>query len=477
MSEEIDGRMLRRTFDALDEDDELGQFFDGMSGFCSPNVVIGPSPPIVQEDDDRFADALAGSLSRTWTSGHLSETVKERRTVGCMRTADILDLPFPNIPFFYEIFNQGMNGAFLQSVQFGHSLRSRCHGSHRRSVLYARCIVSGIIATVQERDYRWKALVMDQLGIPEGILGDYLAHGDSVLLANLTQITRQFFRFYHPITWVEPTLGNVLETVSKFEMRNALPELQHDFCALWDEIVLEASKDSDESHDFMTRRIPYLVLRPIRHIYIALHQGTNATPVAFDASTDDDDPILERLSSYPSCNIPGHHSASKTTHLSSHPSPDLVHTPTISPTAHSSAVVPQDTTAIGSVPPSPTPGISLSPLPATIPSSELPLALQPSSASTTSRIDQVTPGPGLLPTTLVTGISSAPQEVTFTPQPNIAPNDATSNTHNVSHNVEASQDLHQLALSVQNTSPESDSEPSRHSLDTAPSSGDIDRPH
>ncbi|KAH9971832.1 hypothetical protein BGW80DRAFT_421166 [Lactifluus volemus] len=265
--------------------------------------------------------------------------------------------------------------------------------------------------------------------------------------------------------------------ISKFEMRNTLPELQHEFCALWNEIVLEASKDSEShDHDFTERRIPFWVLRPIRHIYIALHQDTNAAPVAFDASTDDFDSILERLSSYPSCNIPSHHSASETAHPSSHPSPDLAHTPTIPLTVHSITVAPQHSTDIGSVPPSPTPGISLSPLPYTIPSSALPLALQSTLASTTSRIEQVTPGPGLLPSTSVTGVSSAPQEVTLIPQPNIAPSDATFNTHILSDIVEASQDLHQLTMSVQNTSPESDSEPLRHSVDTAPSYRDIDRP-
>ncbi|KAH9953390.1 hypothetical protein BGW80DRAFT_1411075, partial [Lactifluus volemus] len=153
-----------------------------------------------------------------------------------------------------------------------------------------------------------------------------------------------------------------------------------------------------------------------------------------NAPTDDFDPILERAILVPFVQHPESSSASETTHPSSHPLQ-------ISPTPQLS----RSRTDIGSVPPSPTPGISLSPLPYTIPSSALPLALQSTLASTTSRIDQVTPGPGLLPSTSVTGVSSAPQEVTtFIPQPNIAPSDATFNTHILSDIVEASQDLHQL---------------------------------
>jgi hypothetical protein len=54
-------------------------------------------------------------------------------------------------------------------------------------------------------------------------LRHYLGHGDSVLLANLIDITLVTFRS-HPPNW-------------KF---HALPSLQHNFCALWNEIVLEA---------------------------------------------------------------------------------------------------------------------------------------------------------------------------------------------------------------------------------------------
>jgi hypothetical protein len=86
-----------------------------------------------------------------------------------------------------------------------------------------------------------------------------------------------------------------------FEM--LFPGLQHDFCALWNKFTREAQNTA--------------VLRSSRHLFIALHQGTDATPTAFDASTMVSDPVLHRPSSYPLCNVPGHHSdgaTDETTH-------------------------------------------------------------------------------------------------------------------------------------------------------------------
>jgi hypothetical protein len=93
-----------------------------------------------------------------------------------------------------------------------------------------------------------------------------------------------------------------LRCISKFDIENTLPGLQHDFCALWNEILLEARKTGKFYY-------PLYILSPIRHFYIALHQGTDCAPSAFDASTEGNDDILRFPSSYPLCNIPGHQSS------------------------------------------------------------------------------------------------------------------------------------------------------------------------
>ncbi|KAI9449220.1 hypothetical protein BJY52DRAFT_1420069 [Lactarius psammicola] len=47
-------------------------------------------------------------------------------------------------------------------------------------------------------------------------------------------------------------------------------------------------------------------LRPIRNIYIAIHQGTDTGPMRFSASTGDEDDIWRKPFSYPVCNVAGH---------------------------------------------------------------------------------------------------------------------------------------------------------------------------
>jgi Family of unknown function (DUF6535) len=300
LAAEIDGRVLSWTFDALDEDHELEQFFEGIPGFCSSNVVHNPQNILNSLGDSGLGDALSVFRSRTLSSSFLSETLRERRLMVYMKAADALRHPFLEFDNLTKVFRSDKDGV-LRSVQMGHVLRNWCHSSDSTTALYAQGIIAGIIARVPERDCRWKAIVMNQLGVSEDVLQDYLAHGASVLLANLIHITRQFFRFYHLDGWVPFHLLLIQRTISRFDIQNTSPGLQHDFCALWNEMTREAH--NDESY-----AIPFNILRPIRHIYIALHQGTNAAPTAFSTSTADDDSILHESSSYPLCNIPGHHS-------------------------------------------------------------------------------------------------------------------------------------------------------------------------
>jgi Family of unknown function (DUF6535) len=298
LSGEIDGNVLKWTFDALEEDHELEQFFDGIPGFCNSKVVDDPRASLAILGDLALGDALGRFVDRTWPSS--SEVVKERRIMICVKAADTGHLPHAANGILRGVFEHGVDGV-LQSVRLGHSLRDQLHSIDRSSSLCTQGIVAGIIASVRERDDHWVALTMDQLGLSEAVLRRYLTHGDSVLLANLIQITRQFLPSYlGGDAWMASALLHILPSISKFDIKNTLPGLRHDFCALWNEIALEASKSGPY-------RIPISILRNIRHLYIALHEGTEATPTEFSASTKDRDPILFRSSSYPSCSIPGHH--------------------------------------------------------------------------------------------------------------------------------------------------------------------------
>ncbi|KAI9453485.1 hypothetical protein BJY52DRAFT_1214146, partial [Lactarius psammicola] len=77
------------------------------------------------------------------------------------------------------------------------------------------------------------------------------------------------------------------------------PELQHEFCALWNQIVLKAQNDNDWG-------TVSSILRRIRSVYHALHQDIGSDPTRLSDSTTDVDQVLLWPSSYPVCNVAGH---------------------------------------------------------------------------------------------------------------------------------------------------------------------------
>jgi Family of unknown function (DUF6535) len=520
LSVEIDGQVLKWTYDALDEDHEPLQFFEGIPGFCSSEVV----------------DMSLGFLIRTCSASSLSDEVRQRRIAVCFQAIDALNYAFLSHGFVEKAFGLGSLNGILGSIQMGHALKSRFRHSDDYTAFCAQTIVAGIIATVPGRDYHWKTLVKDQSGISDVVHQDYLAHGDSVLLANLIHINRQFARLYykHCLSSMEV----IQQTISRFDIRNTLPGLQHDFCIFWNEVACQESIN-----------ISIWILRPIQHLYISLHQGSDA---AWDASTDGYD-----RSAYPLCNIPGHrpHTTAENTHPpavpqstvlpphpvlnaitpctvsdgSSFPPPTTDHNrirlpeesslhnvppatqiipsfdrssfasvgkhgsppsldwtqaatdaPTISPTINpDSGRLPLTVTAPSSAPhqlfaaPSGDPldpqylrvfpGSLPSPSLAPVLSDTLPAQPELSLASPAPQIDQVTPGPGLGSSTLVTTISFTAPQGTCRSHPGMAQNDSTFD--NSSNSAEPASSVPDIVADL-----------SRHSLDTVPSSRDIDCP-
>ena len=274
----IDGRALVWTYESLDEDHELEQFFSGVVGFCNSKVVGDPQSSLDGLRNWPVALALNGFLERTWSSNLVSETIKIRRLVICVRAIDaahlfhVADYRFNHASLFPP--------AFCRSVELGHSLISRSNNDDRKTVLFAQSIISCIIANVPQRNERWFSLTMHHLGISEHVLRGYLDHGDSVLLANLIHITRQFVQNVFDTNWGWFP-GALFEWLRpNYNVRDTLPKLQHDFCRLWNEIV-EQSRGIE--HPFLP-----ILLRKFYPIYLAFHAGP------------------AEIAQYGLCSIPGH---------------------------------------------------------------------------------------------------------------------------------------------------------------------------
>jgi len=263
---EIDGRALMWTYEALDEDHELEQFFAGLPGFCGSKVVDNPQPSLDGLRSWKVGEAFSGFLERTWTSNLVSETTKIRRLVICIRAVDVAYLSHAAYAILDVLF-LGNWSTLSRFVELGHSLISWGNNDDRETTLFAQGIISCSIANVLERNERWFSLTMDHLGISEHVLRDYLDHGNSVSLANMIHFTHYFVRNFPEANWEGFPISYILRQLKPYDnVQNSLPGLRHDFCGLWNGIVLQR-RDTD--HPILSE-----ILGEFHAIYVALHQGS-----------------------------------------------------------------------------------------------------------------------------------------------------------------------------------------------------------
>jgi len=279
----------------LDEDVKLEEFFDALPGFFHSKLVdvpkIDPSSGLHFE----FQHALNRFLRRALVSDSVVESVKIRRfEIYTNAALDVIIKPHRVYNCLWPIltsFNQ-----LPRSIETASILERWSTAGEEDIARIARCTVADILRAIQNRDYRWIALAARQFDMSEDDLRDDIALGDdSVLLSVFIHMTRKVI---HAL----PLNADILSPLSKLNIRNTHPELQNDFCVLWNEIVLEARRKGSYSAHVR-------VLREIRRLYIVLHQGTDAAPTSFDASTDSFDLILYQPSSYPLCNIAPYHTS------------------------------------------------------------------------------------------------------------------------------------------------------------------------
>jgi hypothetical protein len=148
-----------------------------------------------------------------------------QRFVVCVKVADAARLWHVSWSILKYIFPLDGSQA-LQSVEMGQSLR-RSNGAHEYNGaeqeigLCAQTIIAGIISDGQGHDDRWIDLAVVQLGKSKDVIQEYLEHSqESVLLANLTYITRQMLR---------ASLEDELSQYMAFALSSILPALSFFF--------------------------------------------------------------------------------------------------------------------------------------------------------------------------------------------------------------------------------------------------------
>jgi hypothetical protein len=301
LSSEIDTRAFTWTFDSLDEDHELERFFSGLPGFYNSKVLKEPLHGLGDQQKLRLLEAVIRLLDRTSSSNVLPDQVKRQRADICANAIELVDTPdaFPKI--LRRLLSEDGYGP-LQSTQIVDFVRRWGDRNLDRKREYStldQAIFSIVIARVQQHDDAWFNLTSDQIGIPETALRSHAAHGDNLSLAILIYVTRQQFTHIRNPSWPSYALLDVLEAASKFNVEDTSPELQHEFCTLWNQVVRKAQNDSNW-------KISKRILKPIRHVYIRLHHNTISAPTLFAASTSDNNDVLDNPDTYPECNVTGH---------------------------------------------------------------------------------------------------------------------------------------------------------------------------
>ena len=306
---EIDTHAFMWTFESLDEDHELERFFSGLPGFRHSKVVEDPLPHLYFEQLGRLSTALIEFFDRTFSSDLLPNVVKRRRAIICAKAIDLVYTP-EALTILDKILLD-----FRQSSLINEIVRIvRGWGeADKNYILFAEATVSRFLALMTQRDDPWFIFASNGLGVPEADLRDYARHGDSLSLAILTHITRQQFNHFYE-QWPREAFSDTLQiAASRFKVKDTSPVLQHEFCALWNQIVLKAQKDNNP-------QVTGLILGPIRNVYIDFRHGTDAAPKLSSTSTNDHNEILLDPNSYPLCNLLCHHPDS-TSHIHDNTAP------------------------------------------------------------------------------------------------------------------------------------------------------------
>ena len=314
-SREIDASILDSTIDSLHDDHDKEQFFEAIPGFYYSEVGKNCCPR--QLFSNKFLGSLDEFLDRTLSSDSISEWVRSTRLFVSLNAANVAVGPDAGSKATHRIIFNANWHEVPPSPETRYILTRWAKSNNQHTVASGRCIVARILAKGWKRDETWMALAMDQLGVSEDVLNDYLTHGNSVLLANLIKITRLFFENKFPY-------HDVLGSVSEFSVEDILPDLRQEFCTLWNEIVQDAQSRSSNSA---------FILGEICGIFKALHPGDTTVP------TPKDKDCICSASNYALCQEPGHLTPYPTVSTTFQTVPHQGTVPvTIKPPIHSSTI-------------------------------------------------------------------------------------------------------------------------------------------
>ena len=256
LSQDLIYDTFKWTFESLKRDSEFEQFYDAIPDLSASLSGDPFLEKFITPNRGKLSRGLVGLMDRTFSSNLVAESVKLQRIKICMRVAGSTKQLLLGHWYFLRRVLLGEWSGFLASVPFGRFVQNWPHVTDATTILCIRFVVSAIVATEPARDETWPQLVRSHqpwvqlvrhhLDVSESTLQEYIVDRHKLSLANLNRIVSHITRFTpqsvssQAHAFVLETL-KVLESICKFDVGDALPALQDEFCDLWNQLVRNAN--------------------------------------------------------------------------------------------------------------------------------------------------------------------------------------------------------------------------------------------
>ena len=260
---EIDLRIFGWTI-SLGDDESLEKFFEAIPGLFNSKLVNDLETNFSFTLYRTFWDTLYKFVDRSLSSFSVTDEAKNRRLVVCKHIMSMT-------PCYFQ--DRGLSDLYNQAPRPIEGLQVMWRW---RNIKYpkianeARTRVVEHLPRIQERDDRWITLATNVYGLSKQDLQRNVAlGGDNTLLATLIGICRRVTGHQE----VSPDAVNGLRALAKIDIRHTLPVLQHEFCAVWNELVEQSGIKAylDPPPDIIHRNH----LDDILHLYILLHDDSS----------------------------------------------------------------------------------------------------------------------------------------------------------------------------------------------------------
>jgi hypothetical protein len=312
---DIDRGLLSWTFESLSDEADFDKFFEGLPRLCDSDTgkKLKLKEIFIEPNMANLKHALVGLMDRTLTSTTLDEFVKHRRMVIFTKAMESESTSLLHRSDILRRVLFGKWDGLLRCVEFARYMQDWANHLDKVTVtsFYAQCVAALTISDLLMRKQSanevrdWIQVVTNRSTPFHPPSSD--ERDDDILLTRAIFIVRlgvQAFAGSEESEWDDfhDVSGRTFRALCKLDIQKASPELQHEFCDLWNKLVITAQND-----ELPHRTIAMKMLKNIRKLYIALHSPESQT---VSNTTADWEQILDNPGFYPHCTEQAHRSTS-----------------------------------------------------------------------------------------------------------------------------------------------------------------------